>query len=243
MSRIKIIPAIDTIKGRCVRLTKGDYDTEKVYSEDPLQVAKDFEELGITRLHLVDLEGAKSGHICNSEVLRRVASGTNLKIDFGGGVKSDEDIELAFQCGANQVTGGSIAVSNPELFEKWMGKYGAEKMILGADVRNEMVSISGWKKDSDYHLFKFLENYQRKGVKTVICTDISKDGMLQGSAVELYQSVMKEFPNLELVASGGVGNIEDVRILNEIGCWGVIIGKAIYEKRIDMNELVNEFIL
>lgn len=243
MSRIKIIPAIDTIKGRCVRLTKGDYDTEKVYSEDPLQVAKGFEELGITRLHLVDLEGAKSGHICNSEVLRRVASGTNLKIDFGGGVKSDEDIELAFQCGANQVTGGSIAVSNPELFEKWMEKYGSEKMILGADVRNEMVSISGWKEDSDYHLFKFLENYQKKGVKTVICTDISKDGMLQGPAVELYQSVMKEFPNLELVASGGVSNIEDVRILNEIGCWGVIIGKAIYEKRIDMNELVNEFIL
>ncbi|BAX78600.1 1-(5-phosphoribosyl)-5-[(5-phosphoribosylamino)methylideneamino]imidazole-4-carboxamide isomerase [Labilibaculum antarcticum] len=243
MSRIKIIPAIDTIKGRCVRLTKGDYDTEKVYSEDPLQVAKGFEELGITRLHLVDLEGAKSGHICNSEVLRRVASGTNLKIDFGGGVKSDEDIELAFQCGANQVTGGSIAVSNPELFEKWMEKYGSEKMILGADVRNEMVSISGWKEDSDYHLFKFLDNYQKKGVKTVICTDISKDGMLQGPAVELYQSVMKEFPNLELVASGGVSNIEDVRILNEIGCWGVIIGKAIYEKRIDMNELVNEFIL
>jgi phosphoribosylformimino-5-aminoimidazole carboxamide ribotide isomerase len=243
MTKIKIIPAIDTIKGRCVRLTKGDYDTEKVYSEDPLQVAKGFEELGITRLHLVDLEGAKSGHICNSEVLRRVASGTNLKIDFGGGVKSDEDIELAFQCGANQVTGGSIAVSNPELFEKWMEKYGSEKMILGADVRNEMVSISGWKEDSDYHLFKFLENYQKKGVKTVICTDISKDGMLQGPAVELYQAVMKEFPNLELIASGGVSNIEDVRILNEIGCWGVIIGKAIYEKRIDMNELVNEFIL
>jgi len=243
MTKIKIIPAIDTIKGRCVRLTKGDYDTEKVYSEDPLQVAKGFEELGITRLHLVDLEGAKSGHIGNSEVLRRVASGTNLKIDFGGGVKSDEDIELAFQCGANQVTGGSIAVSNPEMFEKWMSKYGSEKMILGADVRNEMVSISGWKEDSDCHLFKFLENYQKKGVKTVICTDISKDGMLQGPAVELYQSVMKEFPNLELVASGGVGNIEDVRILNEIGCWGVIIGKAIYEKRIDMNELVNEFIL
>jgi len=243
MSEIKIIPAIDTIKGRCVRLSKGDYDTEKVYSEDPLQVAKGFEELGITRLHLVDLEGAKSGHICNSEVLKKVASGTNLKIDFGGGVKSSEDIELAFQCGANQVTGGSIAVSNPELFEKWMEKYGSEKIILGADVRNEMVSISGWKEDSDYHLFKFLENYQKKGVKTVICTDISKDGMLQGPAVELYQSVMKEFPNLELVASGGVGNIEDVRILNEIGCWGVIIGKAIYEKRIDMNELVNEFIL
>lgn len=243
MSKIKIIPAIDTIKGRCVRLTKGDYDTEKVYSEDPLQVAKGFEELGITRLHLVDLEGAKSGHICNSEVLRRVASGTSLKIDFGGGVKSDEDIELAFQSGANQVTGGSIAVSNPELFEKWMEKYGPEKMILGADVRNEMVSISGWKEDSDYHLFQFLENYQKKGVKTVICTDISKDGMLQGPAVELYQSVMKEFPDLQLVASGGVGNIEDVRILNEIGCWAVIIGKAIYEKRIDMNELVNEFIL
>lgn len=243
MSTIKIIPAIDTIGGRCVRLTKGDYDTEKVYSEDPLEIAKEFERLGITRLHLVDLEGAKSGHICNAEVLKRIASGTNLKIDFGGGVKSNEDIELAFQSGAAQVTGGSIAVSKPELFEEWLAKYGSDKMILGADVRNEMVSISGWKEDSDYHLFSFLESYQKKGVKTVICTDISKDGMLQGPAVELYQKVIAEFPELELVASGGVGNIEDVRILNEIGCWGAIIGKAIYEKRIDMNELVNEFIL
>ena len=156
MAKIKIIPAIDTIKGRCVRLTKGDYDTEKVYSEDPLEVARKFEELGITRLHLVDLEGAKSGHICNAKVLQRVASGTKLKIDFGGGVKSDKDIELAFQSGANQVTGGSIAVSNPELMESWLEKYGAEKIILGADVRNEMVSISGWQKDSDYHLYKFL---------------------------------------------------------------------------------------
>jgi len=243
MSRINIIPAIDTIKGRCVRLTKGDYSTEKVYSEDPLQVAKEFEDLGITRLHLVDLEGAKSGHICNSKVLERVSSGTNLKIDFGGGVKSDQDIELAFESGAAQVTGGSIAVSNPELFEAWLEKYGADKIILGADVRNEMVSISGWQEDSDYHLYQFLEKYQKKGVKTIICTDISKDGMLQGPAVELYNGIMQEFPDLELIASGGVGDINDVRILNEIGCWGVIIGKAIYEKRIDMKELVREFIL
>lgn len=243
MSKIKIIPAIDTIKGRCVRLTKGDYNTEKVYSEDPLEIAKEFEEMGITRLHLVDLEGAKSGHICNAEVLKRIADGTNLKIDFGGGVKTIEDLDLAFRSGASQVTGGSIAVSKPELFEEWLEKYGADKMILGADVRNEMVSISGWKEDSDYHLFKFLEKYQAKGIKTVICTDISKDGMLQGPAVELYQSVMAEFSELQLVASGGVGNIEDVRILNEIGCWGAIIGKAIYEKKIDVRELVNEFIL
>nr|WP_320119084.1 1-(5-phosphoribosyl)-5-[(5-phosphoribosylamino)methylideneamino]imidazole-4-carboxamide isomerase [uncultured Marinifilum sp.] len=242
MRKIKIIPAIDTIKGRCVRLTKGDYDTEKVYSEDPLQIAKEFEKIGISRLHLVDLEGAKSGHICNAEVLKRVSTGTNLKIDFGGGVKSDEDIKLAFESGAAQVTGGSIAVSNPELFESWLESYGAEKIILGADVRNEMVSISGWQKDSDYHLYKFLEKYQKQGVKRIICTDISKDGMLQGPAVELYKGIMEEFPSLELVASGGVGELNDVRILNEIGCWGVIIGKAIYEERIDMNELVSEFI-
>jgi phosphoribosylformimino-5-aminoimidazole carboxamide ribotide isomerase len=243
MAKIKIIPAIDTIKGKCVRLTKGDYSTEKVYNEDPLEVARNFEALGITRLHLVDLEGAKSGHICNAEVLKRVAQGTNLKIDFGGGVKSNEDIELAFQSGANQVTGGSIAVSNPELMESWLDKYGADKIILGADVRNEMVSISGWQKDSDYHLYKFLEKYKAKGVKSIICTDISKDGMLQGPAVELYKGIMQEFPELELIASGGVSNIEDVRVLYEIGCWGVIIGKAIYEERIDLNELVNEFIL
>jgi phosphoribosylformimino-5-aminoimidazole carboxamide ribotide isomerase len=243
MAKIKIIPAIDTIKGKCVRLTKGDYSTEKVYSEDPLEIAKKFEALGITRLHLVDLEGAKSGHICNAEVLKRVAKGTNLKIDFGGGVKSNEDIELAFESGANQVTGGSIAVSNPELMESWLEKYGADKIILGADVRNEMVSISGWQKDSDYHLYKFLEKYQAKGVKSIICTDISKDGMLQGPAIDLYKGIMKEFPELNLIASGGVSNIEDVRVLNEIGCWGVIIGKAIYEEQIDVNELVNEFIL
>ncbi|WP_421919671.1 1-(5-phosphoribosyl)-5-[(5-phosphoribosylamino)methylideneamino]imidazole-4-carboxamide isomerase [Marinifilum sp.] len=243
MSKIKIIPAIDTINGKCVRLTKGDYSTEKVYCEDPLEMALKFEKLGITRLHLVDLEGAKSGHICNANVLKRVAKGTKLKIDFGGGVKSNEDIELAFNSGANQVTGGSIAVSNPDLMNNWLDKYGADKIILGADVRNKMVSISGWQKDSDYHLFKFLEKYQNKGVKSVICTDISKDGMLQGPAVELYQGIMREFPELELIASGGVSKIEDVRILNEIGCWGVIIGKAIYEERIDLNELVNEFIL
>ena len=243
MTKIKIIPAIDTIKGKCVRLTKGDYDTEKVYSEDPLEVARKFEDFGITRLHLVDLEGAKSGHICNADVLKRVANGTNLKIDFGGGVKSNKDIELAFESGANQVTGGSIAVSNPELMESWLGKYGSDKIILGADVRNEMVSISGWQKDSDYHLYQFLEKYQSKGVKSIICTDISKDGMLQGPAVDLYKGIMEEFPDLELIASGGVSNIEDVRVLNEIGCWGVIIGKAIYEEKIDLNELVNEFIL
>jgi phosphoribosylformimino-5-aminoimidazole carboxamide ribotide isomerase len=243
MSKIKIIPAIDTIKGKCVRLTKGDYDTEKVYSEDPLEIARKFESLGITRLHLVDLEGAKSGHICNAEVLKRIALGTNLKIDFGGGVKSDEDIKLAFESGANQVTGGSIAVSNPELMEKWLEKYGSDKMILGADVRNEMIAISGWQKDSDYHLYSFLEKYQAKGIKNIICTDISKDGMLQGPAVELYKDIMQEFPELNLIASGGVSNIKDVRILNEIGCWGVIIGKAIYEERIDLNDLVNEFIL
>ncbi|RUT80193.1 1-(5-phosphoribosyl)-5-[(5-phosphoribosylamino)methylideneamino]imidazole-4-carboxamide isomerase [Ancylomarina longa] len=240
---MKIIPAIDTIQGRCVRLTKGDYNTEKVYNEDPLLVAKEFEKIGITRLHLVDLEGAKSGHICNAAVLKRVAEGTNLKIDFGGGVKSDADIELAFQSGATQVTGGSVAVSNPELFERWLDQYGPEKIILGADVRNEMISISGWKKDSDYHLYRFLEKYQAKGIKRIICTDISKDGMLQGPAIDLYRGIIKEFPNLELVASGGVGEIDDVRILNEIGCWGVIIGKAIYEKRIEVKELVQEFIL
>jgi phosphoribosylformimino-5-aminoimidazole carboxamide ribotide isomerase len=243
MGKIKIIPAIDTIGGRCVRLTKGDYNTEKVYSEDPLKVAKGFEELGISNLHLVDLEGAKSGQICNSNVLQMIAENTNLKIDFGGGVKTDADIKLAFESGANQVTGGSVAVSKPELMESWIAEYGPEKIILGADVRNEMVSISGWQEDSDYHLFDFLTKYQELGVQTVICTDISKDGMLKGPAIELYKKIIDKFPNLRLIASGGVSNIDDVRKLDEIGCWGVIIGKAIYEGRIDMNELVNEFVL
>lgn len=229
---IELIPAIDIIDGKCVRLTKGDYSQKTVYNEDPVAQAKEFEALGFTRLHIVDLDGAKSHHIVNDEVLRKISAETNLTIDFGGGIKSSEDIEKAFEAGAEMVTIGSIAVSNPELFLSWLKTYGAEHIILGADVRNGKVSINGWKEDSSEELLPFLQKYIDAGVKNVLCTDISKDGTLQGPATELYKEIMKAYPDLHLIASGGISNNEDINNLEREGIPAVVFGKAYYEGRI-----------
>ncbi|WP_303317635.1 1-(5-phosphoribosyl)-5-[(5-phosphoribosylamino)methylideneamino]imidazole-4-carboxamide isomerase [Flavivirga abyssicola] len=240
---MRIIPAIDIIDGKCVRLTKGDYDTKKVYNENPLEVAKMFEGSGIQHLHLVDLDGAKAKHIVNYKVLEQIASKTNLKIDFGGGLKTNEDLHIAFNSGAKQITGGSIAVKDPETFEGWINKYGAEKIILGADSDNGKISISGWMEQSKEDVIPFIKSYQKKSIKYVICTDISKDGMLEGPSVELYKQIISECSNsssdqsIKLIASGGISSIEELPILKEIGCEGVIIGKAIYENRISLFEL------
>jgi phosphoribosylformimino-5-aminoimidazole carboxamide ribotide isomerase len=234
---IELIPAIDIINGQCVRLTKGDYDQKTVYG-DPLEMARQFEALGYQRLHMVDLDGAKSKHIVNGDVLRRVSSETKLVIDFGGGIKTDEDIETAFACGAQMVTVGSIAVTQPDLFLKWVKRYGAERMILGADVRNGKISINGWKEDSSEDLLPFLRKYIDAGVKTVLCTEISKDGTLAGPATELYQRVMEAYPELHLIASGGVSSIEDIKALDAAGIPAVVFGKAIYEGRIDLHKLI-----
>jgi phosphoribosylformimino-5-aminoimidazole carboxamide ribotide isomerase len=242
MKNIEIIPAIDIIDAQCVRLTKGDYDTKIIYDKNPLNVAQAFEKAGIKQLHLVDLEGARSKHICNAPVLKDISSNTNLKLDFGGGLKSKEDIDLAFESGATQITLGSLAISDPDLFDICLEKYGLERIILGADIKNGFIATSGWEKDSGIELFPFLAKFMKKGIRRVICTDISKDGMLQGPAIDLYQSILKQFPDIELIASGGVSCIEDVRALNQTDCAGVIIGKAIYEDRIKVKDLVNEFI-
>lgn len=234
---IELIPAIDIIDGKCVRLTKGDYDQKKVYNDDPVEVAKQFESLGFRRLHVVDLDGAKSKHIVNVDVLRAITSSTNLIVDFGGGIKTDNDIELAFANGASLVTIGSIAVTQPELFASWLEKYGADRIILGADVRNGKISINGWKEDSAEDLLPFLKYYINKGVVNVLCTEISKDGMLEGPATELYKEVMAEYPNLNLIASGGISSNEDIKELNRYGIPSVVFGKAIYEGKIDMKEL------
>ena len=234
---MNIIPAIDIIDGKCVRLTQGDYNQKKVYNEDPLEVAKAFEDAGIKHLHLVDLDGAKAGHIINYKVLERLASRTRLWIDFGGGLKSDEDIRIAFESGAQQVTGGTIAVKKPAVFEAWLKTYGSEKIILGADVKEGKIAISGWQEQSEYELFSFLKDYTQKGIEYVICTDISKDGLLQGTALDLYQQIKATFPALKLIASGGVSTIEEVEKLHEIGCYGAIIGKAIYEGKIVLKDL------
>lgn len=234
---IEIIPAIDIIDGKCVRLTKGDYNTKKVYNEDPVEVAKMFESYGIRRLHTVDLDGAKSQHIVNYKVIEQIADHTSLVIDFGGGIKTDEDLDIAFQSGASMVTIGSVAVKKPELFESWLQKYGDNKIILGADVKNGLISINGWKEEGKDELIPFLQNYISKGVDNVLCTDISKDGMLQGPAIELYKSVMKLFPELHLIASGGVSCIEDIEALEQAGIPAVVFGKAIYEGKIKMEEL------
>lgn len=234
---MRIIPAIDLIDGKCVRLTQGDYTQKTIYNEDPLSVAKRFEDAGLQYLHLVDLDGAKQKKVVNLKVLERIATHTRLHIDFGGGVQSDEDIEKVFEAGAKQVTGGSIAVRNPEMFEKWLQKYGADKIILGADVKNEQIAISGWAEVSHLPILGFLKKYQEKGVKYVICTDISKDGLLQGTAKELYQKIQVHFPDLQLIASGGVASIQDVKDLAQQGLAGVIIGKAIYENKIKIKEL------
>ena len=235
---IELIPAIDIINGQCVRLTKGDYDQKKVYNDDPAAVAKEFEQLGFRRLHIVDLDGAKSKHIVNDAVLRKITTETNLIVDFGGGIKTEEDIEKAFEAGASMVTVGSIAVTKPALFIQWLDKYGADKMILGADVRNGMISINGWKEDSKEELLPFLKKYIDAGVKNVLCTEISKDGTLQGPAVTLYKEVMKAYPQLHLIASGGVSQKEDIEELEREGIPAVVFGKAIYEGRIDLKELL-----
>ena len=234
---IELIPAIDIIEGQCVRLTKGDYDQKTVYRDSPAEVAKEFEEIGFKRLHVVDLDGAKSKHIVNSEVLRRITTDTQLVVDFGGGIKTDEDIEKAFAAGASMVTIGSIAVTNPDLFMGWLEKYGAERIILGADVRHGKVSINGWKEDSSEDLLPFLKKYIDAGVKNVLCTEISKDGTLTGPAIELYQSMMTAYPELHLIASGGVSSIDDIKALEAAGIPAVVFGKAIYEGKINLNEL------
>ena len=234
---IELIPAIDIINGQCVRLTKGDYDQKTVYRNSPAEVAREFEEIGFKRLHVVDLDGAKSKHIVNCQALRNITTETNLRVDFGGGIKTDEDIETAFANGAEMVTVGSIAVTNPDLFISWMKKYGAERMILGADVRNGKISINGWKEDSTEDMLPFLQKYINAGVKNVLCTEISKDGTLQGPAIELYSQVMEAYPQLHLIASGGVSCMADIQALDKAGIPAVVFGKAIYEGKIDLKEL------
>lgn len=234
---IELIPAIDIIDGQCVRLTKGDYDKKTVYG-NPVEMAQDFERLGFKRLHVVDLDGAKSRHIVNDAVLRSITNATNLTVDFGGGIKTDEDIEKAFAAGASMVTIGSIAVTQPQLFINWLEKYGAERIILGADVRLGKISINGWKEDSSEDLLPFLRKYIDAGVKNVLCTEISKDGTLQGPAIELYKEVMAAYPQLHLIASGGVSCINDIKALDKAGIPAVVFGKAIYEGRINLKELI-----
>lgn len=234
---MRLIPAIDLIEGKCVRLSKGDYATKIIYNENPLEVAKEFEAHGIEYLHLVDLDGAKSEHIVNHKVLERIASQTNLKIDFGGGLKSDEDIHIAFESGANQITGGSIAVKDKPTFKSWLKKFGAEKIILGADANNEKIAISGWLEESKEELIPFIQNYQKEGVHYVICTDISKDGMLQGPSFDLYRKIIAKVPKIKLIASGGISCFEELPKLADLGCEGAIIGKAIYENRISLKQL------
>ena len=234
---IELIPAIDIIGGQCVRLTKGDYDQKTVYRDSPAEVAKEFEEIGFKRLHVVDLDGAKSKHIVNEQVLKAITNKTHLTVDFGGGIKTDEDIEKTFTAGASMVTIGSIAVTNPDLFMGWLEKYGAERIILGADVRHGKISINGWKEDSSEDLLPFLKKYVDAGVSNVLCTEISKDGTLAGPAIELYQSMMAAYPELHLIASGGVSSIEDIHALDAAGIPAVVFGKAIYEGKINLNEL------
>jgi len=237
MNSIELIPAIDIINGQCVRLTKGDYNQKTVYNDSPSLVAHEFEKIGFKRLHVVDLDGAKSKHIVNSQALHQITSKTQLQVDFGGGIKTDEDIETAFANGAKMVTVGSIAVTNPDLFISWMEKYGAERMILGADVRNGKISINGWKEDSTEDLLPFLQKYIDAGVRNVLCTEISKDGTLQGPAIELYSQVMEAYPQLHLIASGGVSCMADIQALNQAGIPAVVFGKAIYEGKINLKEL------
>lgn len=234
---IELIPAIDIIDGKCVRLSQGDYSSSQIYHSHPVEVAKEFESYGIKRLHIVDLDGAASHHVVNYRVLEQIASRTSLIIDFGGGIKSDEDLVIAFDNGAQMVTLGSIAVKQPELFEKWLTQYGNEKIILGADVKNNKIAISGWKEESSQELFPFLDEYQKKGVVKVLCTDISRDGMLNGPSIELYSRITEQYPQLHLIASGGISSIDDILKLNAAGIPAAVIGKALYEGRISMKEL------
>lgn len=234
---MRIIPAIDIIDGKCVRLSKGDYDTKKIYNENPLEVAKEFEAHGIMHLHLVDLDGAKSKHIVNHKVLEKIASQTGLQIDFGGGLKTDNDLRIAFESGAKQITGGSIAVKDSDTFIGWIEKHGADKIILGADAMDEKVAVSGWQEESKELLIPFIQGYQEKGITYVICTDISKDGMLEGPSFELYKRILEQTNDLKLIASGGISTFDELPKLAEMGCEGTIIGKAIYENRISLKQL------
>ena len=235
---IELIPAIDIIDGKCVRLSQGDYDTKKIYNENPLEVAKEFEAHGIRRLHVVDLDGAKSKHVVNYRTLEMIATRTSLIIDFGGGIKTDEDMLIAFENGAQMVTLGSVAVKNPDLFKKWLCQYGAEKIILGADAKNQRIAVSGWMEESSQELIPFLHDYTQAGIYKVLCTDISKDGMLQGPSIELYKGIMQEFPEMHLIASGGVSCLQDIIALEEAGIPAVVFGKALYEGRITMKDLI-----
>ncbi|RYU94667.1 1-(5-phosphoribosyl)-5-[(5-phosphoribosylamino)methylideneamino]imidazole-4-carboxamide isomerase [Emticicia agri] len=239
---LQIIPAIDIIEGKCVRLTQGDYSQKKTYNENPLEVAKMFEDAGIKRLHLVDLDGAKQKKIVNAKVLETIASKTNLQIDFGGGVQSDTDIRLAFDCGARQVTGGSIAIKNPELFESWLKSYGSEAIILGADARQEKIAVSGWEEETSVWVYDFVGEWIQKGIKYTISTDVAKDGLLQGPSVDLYKKMQEQFPDLKVIASGGVSSMDDLEELAELNIFGVIVGKAIYENRISLKDIERRFI-
>ncbi len=234
---IKIVPAMDIINGQCVRLTKGDYNTKKVYSNNPVEIAKQFEDIGVKYLHVVDLDGAKSKHIVNQYTLKKISDSVSMEIDFGGGLKSEKDIELAFDSGASAVTIGSIAVQDKKLSLGWLDKFGSEKIILGADARNGKIAITGWQEETNISVIDFIQNYFEAGIRRVICTDISKDGTLEGPSFSLYKTIKDNFPELELVASGGISKIDDVRKLNKMGIDSVIIGKAIYEKRIELDEL------
>ena len=233
-----IIPAIDIIDGKCVRLTQGDYSQKKIYDDNPVEVAKRYEAHGFSHLHVVDLDGARSKHVVNIDVLKNITQATDLKVDFGGGVKSTRDIEQAFEAGASMITGGSIAVKEPKVFEQWIDQYGPDKIILGADVKGRNIAVGGWMDTSEQDIIQFIDHYTKRSIKFVICTDISKDGVLKGSALELYKELLNAFPGINLIASGGVGSLKDVEDLVESGVWGVIVGKAIYENRVKMDDLI-----
>lgn len=232
-----LVPAIDIINGQCVRLTKGDYDTKKVYNESPVEVAKAFEGAGLTHVHVVDLDGARAKHIVNAKVLEQIATQTSLQVDFGGGIKSETDLQTAFDCGASQVTLGSIAVSEPELVGEWLEKFGAEQLILGADAKNRRIATHGWEQDSGLDVIDFIKDYAQKGFEYVLCTDVAKDGMLAGPSLELYYEILEQLPELSLIASGGVTTMDDIYQCAELGCTAAIIGKAIYENKLSLKEL------
>jgi phosphoribosylformimino-5-aminoimidazole carboxamide ribotide isomerase len=232
-----VIPAIDILEGKCVRLTQGDFTQKKVYNEDPLEVARAFEDAGLERLHLVDLDGARAQRIINYRVLEKIASKTRLFIDFGGGLKSDDDLRIAFECGARQVTGGTVAVKNPDLFLHWLTQFGPEAIILGADFREGLIAVSGWQEKSEQELIPFLQKFAEKGVRYTISTDVSKDGLLQGSALNVYQDIRNTLPELNLIASGGISSVKELEHLRECGCFGAIVGKAIYEGAILLKDL------
>lgn len=234
---IQIIPAIDIIDGKCVRLTKGDYDSSRVYDDNPVEIAKRFCDAGCRRIHVVDLDGARSSHIVNYRTLESIASKTSLDIDFGGGLKSDEDVRIAFDCGASMITGGSVAVKSPELFLGWLGRYGAQKIILGADVNGGKVATDGWLEQSEHDLLEFIKDYYEKGIRQIISTDISVDGTLSGPSVEMYRSMMSVLPDARIIASGGVSSLDDIMRLENAGVPAVIVGKAIYEGRITLKDL------